>query len=571
MTEQQFGPHSEKAGRGQAPAGAAGRSEITSSAGHGDAATTTTGTEGSASKRGAQAVVGTFTLRDLVVLGAVLVIFIGSLLPIFRAGNMVNLWNGASLFFVGIGIVLPLIVAGLFLARRLAARSTFRVGSLSVDQFGSVVASFAVAYFFLSIVSDFGLGFLIALIGSLALLAATVAAPWLPFFAADFAGRPESAAHPVARDAVLPVRKPAAAPKPAANRPTGSNAAGSAPVSTTAGVAASGPAATGSAASGSTATGSAVSATTGTAGAAASSQRGATHQPGATGATGRDNAGAHSSTTHPAGSNAAAADGPTSAAGRPAAETADTQHGPGAPTRAASSSSETADTQRAAGPARAASSSSETVAAAPELSQFLGGAAAGGAVAAAAQSLPAEGQTSEGNRAGSPAQQGSTGAGSRSSETLGARSDNEPKKNAGAQGTGADGASAAVEPVDGSLSGVPATTVNPTVQARRESIGATVDPASRSEAGHSHDQHGWQNEETGAESHSSAYDAFWFAVDRPRPVVDEKTGGFLYNVEPGNWILALQDRGHDFLVQNTDGRVGVLRDLRNIERAPEGE
>ncbi len=61
-----------------------------------------------------------------------------------------NLWNLGSLFFLGLGIVLPLIVAALFVARRLAPETKVRIGSLSVDQFGSVVASFAVAFFFLS-------------------------------------------------------------------------------------------------------------------------------------------------------------------------------------------------------------------------------------------------------------------------------------------------------------------------------------------------------------------------------------------------------------------------------------
>ena len=110
-----------------------------------------------------------------------------------------------------------------------------------------------------------------------------------------------------------------------------------------------------------------------------------------------------------------------------------------------------------------------------------------------------------------------------------------------------------------SAAAAPPTAVHTTVPVQPQSIGATVDPASRQGT---HEQ---------GQGERPEYDAFWFAVDRPRAVVDEKSGGFLYNVEPGSWILALQDRGHDFLVQNTDGRVGVLRDLSNIERAPEGE
>jgi len=45
-----------------------------------------------------------------------------------------------------------------------------------------------------------------------------------------------------------------------------------------------------------------------------------------------------------------------------------------------------------------------------------------------------------------------------------------------------------------------------------------------------------------------------------------QTGAPAFVIEPGGWVLALEDRGHEFLVQHTDGRVGVLRDLSNIER-----
>ncbi|MCU1511313.1 MAG: hypothetical protein JWO34_1153, partial [Arthrobacter sp.] len=59
---------------------------------------------------------------------------------------------------------------------------------------------------------------------------------------------------------------------------------------------------------------------------------------------------------------------------------------------------------------------------------------------------------------------------------------------------------------------------------------------------------------------------FWFAVAQPRTAVDEHTGAPAFVIEPGGWVLALEDRGGEFLVQHTDGRVGVLRDLSNIER-----
>jgi uncharacterized membrane protein len=93
------------------------------------------------------------------------------------------------------------------------------------------------------------------------------------------------------------------------------------------------------------------------------------------------------------------------------------------------------------------------------------------------------------------------------------------------------------------------TTVNPQVRSQ-EPIGATVDPTTRPEEHHA----------------QPAAEAFWFAVAQPRTAVDELTGAPAFVVEPGGWVLALEDRGHEFLVQHTDGRVGVLRDLSNIER-----
>jgi uncharacterized membrane protein len=93
------------------------------------------------------------------------------------------------------------------------------------------------------------------------------------------------------------------------------------------------------------------------------------------------------------------------------------------------------------------------------------------------------------------------------------------------------------------------TTVNPQVRSQ-EPIGATVDPAGR----------------TAPSQAQPVHEAFWFAVAQPRTAVDEHTGVPAFVIEPGGWVLALEDRGSEFLVQHTDGRVGVLRDLSNIER-----
>lgn len=162
------------------------------------------------------AVLGPFTVRDLTVFGATLILFIASLIPMFAVRY--NLWNLGSLFFLGLGIVLPLILAALFVARRLAPETKVRIGSLSVDQFGSVVASFAVAFFFLSVAGAFTPSLLVALIGALVLFAATVLASFIPFFAGDFLDRAEVPAHIAARESAVPVRAPKAPQGPEAGQ-----------------------------------------------------------------------------------------------------------------------------------------------------------------------------------------------------------------------------------------------------------------------------------------------------------------------------------------------------------------
>ncbi|PTT66226.1 hypothetical protein DBR22_11165, partial [Arthrobacter sp. HMWF013] len=153
-----------------------------------------------------QAVLGPFTLRDLAVFAATLILLVASLLPVFF--GRFNLWNAGSLFFLGLGIVLPMIVTALFVARRLAPATKVRIGSLSVDQFASVVASFALAFFFVSAAAAYVPSLLVGLIGSVVLFTATVLSRFIPFFAGDFLGRDETPSHVVARDAAAPLPRP---------------------------------------------------------------------------------------------------------------------------------------------------------------------------------------------------------------------------------------------------------------------------------------------------------------------------------------------------------------------------
>lgn len=166
-----------------------------------------------------KAALGPFTLRELVFGGGVALVFLGTLLP-FIDGivRYANFWNSVSLFFVGIGILLPVVAFALLAARRLGSTG-LRVGSLSVDQFASVSAVLAATFFFLQTVTAFHLGPLVALIGSLGMLAATVAGPFVPVVKDDFADRPEVPAHYSARPITAARPRPPKPPKPAESKP----------------------------------------------------------------------------------------------------------------------------------------------------------------------------------------------------------------------------------------------------------------------------------------------------------------------------------------------------------------
>lgn len=519
------------------------------------------------------AVAGPFTVRDLVVGAGVVLLFLSSVLPLeVIRGIGVNLWNSAGLFQLALGILLPAVVLVLFVVRRLAPQTPLRIGSLSVDQFASVVASLALAFYFLTIVTVYSVSGVIGFIGALVLFAGTVCGRWIPQLAADFAGRPEMPAHPVARDAVPAAPRPKAA-KPAAQRP-------GAPYGTEGGV----PATHGQAVSGS-ATG-AYRATP----AAAGWDQGSAQQPG----TGQFAAPSGNGAAGFAGAAAAAqatqeresADGAsTHAAGRETAATpvgvqqatdleADDSVAPGAadgeavgiPVTEDSSASATtrAATLAADGVARDVGYSAKTVVGSPSPSgaaqpvpETAGAGAAethdrGDTVAQArAGEPPAETAVPAGGAlGGAAAAAGPAGAGENAAaaDPTAARTGTAATGEATAR-TGATRADAVPEAATAAMPSVAAngTDRNPAQAASASSpISATRDAYDEAE---------------------EEYEAFWFAVGRTRPVLDENTGQVMFTVEPGSWILALQDRGDEFLVQHTDGRVGVLRDLTNIERA----
>ncbi|MFK0039563.1 hypothetical protein ACIQTW_06945 [Paenarthrobacter sp. NPDC090517] len=441
------------------------------------------------------AVAGPFTIRDLTVFGFTLLMFVASLLPMF--GARYNLWNLGNLFFLLLGIILPLVVVALFVARRLQPGTIVRVGSLSVDQFASVTASFAFPLFFLTIANSFNGSVLLGLVGSVGLLAATVLAPHLPWLSADFKGRAETPAHVVARESAVPSRKPAAPKEPKAPKTPkpsetvrstpgfqGSTPGYQAPVAHASGTAAAA-ASTGAPGAGAPGTG----ATTGSSPFAPPASYGTTPSP----------ATETPAVVHAADAKPADITGP-----------ATTSPAVGAPA-----------TSPAVAPAPSGAGASPAMSS-PESAEPAGESGAKDAPVTAPDSTPEPATTQH------AAQPATTQHAAQPATTQHA-----------AQPAGQQpwAATMATPIVSGDTRRV------------SDSIGATVDPASRPE-----------------ESDAPQYEAFWFAVAQPRTAYDEHTGAPAFTIEPGGWVLALEDRGHEFLVQDTDGKVGVLRELSNIER-----
>ncbi len=406
-------------------------------------------TTDSGTPAGGAAVAGPLTIRDLAVLGAAAIIFLASLIPLVATtGGSINLWNTSNLFFAGIGMVLPLATGVLFVVRRFSPSTTLRLGSLSLDQFASVVAVLAFFFFFAGTVTNFRFAYLVGLIGAVLFTAATTAAPWIPVLAADFAGRAETPSHVVARDAATPVKR-GSSPRPAAADHEAPDAA---------------PGQLQAAASGA----------------------------GASGGEGQAVGAAAWADSRPASAS-------HTSAGQIFTPAKDGRPADGAAT------GDAAETSNAANTGAAAASTSNAA---------------------------------------------NTGAALNDSKSKPEAADKGPATN-----VRADGASG------------PATTINPQQPAAvhqstapsaakagvpaKESIAATIDPKAAAPA--------------------VIAEPFWFAVDRPQNVIDENTRKFIYKLTPGSWILALEDRGNSFLVQDSHGKTGVLLDLVGIERASDSQ
>lgn len=157
-----------------------------------------------------------FTLRELLITGAWLVLFIVSFFPV---GWGPALWLQGISWIIPLG--LPTVAVFLIVLRRLSPEGIRRVGSLGIDQFASVVFSIAALWWgqviwqFASVSAfngSYGVIWVpwVQLVALLMLVVVTVAAPLIPGLREDFHGRLVTLAHRNAN----PVRTVVVRPRP---------------------------------------------------------------------------------------------------------------------------------------------------------------------------------------------------------------------------------------------------------------------------------------------------------------------------------------------------------------------
>ncbi|MFJ3958330.1 hypothetical protein [Arthrobacter sp. NPDC090010] len=516
---------------------------------------------------GGKAFLGPFTLRDvLVLLAIVLLVIAGG----FSAA-------GSGLYFLNLQLlvmnfIFPLAVAAGFVVRRVSPTTKIRLGSFSLDQMASVLASFAL----LSLVGQLGyltsnlarlyfnVGDLVfSILGTVLLFLTTVLARFIPVFAADFTGREETVAHVVARDGVPAARSaaPGQAPMPVQQYPStpGYGSAHGAPTSY-APQGASQQFAPGQ---------------------GAAPLHGGPAQAAATGAPGQ-------SWTVPVAA-------PLPSGSFDAGQPGDSGPVPATESAAPQPSSVTPAAQETAVPGTAAEEGLVSAVPGAETPVHSGS----DAREETADERPETPERTDGEKPESP------DAAVSEHTTVG----DTPVDEAGTDDLNAAAPDAGTDEVDGLLEeaeshiaqapelpepvlGEPTLSEDsldePTateleedpddVTVLRSALLAELnqDDVAQKDAGpaqqpgrHSAPDDAAAQSQSQSQSDSTqpqTQQAFWFAVPDRRPVVDERTGAPVFDALPGKWILALQEGPHGLVVQNEDGRIGLLQDIRNIER-----
>lgn len=166
-----------------------------------------------------------FTLRELLIVGVWVVVFVTSFFPLYAAPGP-SIWQSGIDWILPIGV--PTVAVFLIALRRFSPDGIRRVGSLGIDQFASVAFSVAAVIWaqttVVLIANWIGTGQVlpgwvswVQLIGALALVALTVFAPLIPRLREDFHGRLVTLAHrnanPVRPVITKPRETPADAPQ----------------------------------------------------------------------------------------------------------------------------------------------------------------------------------------------------------------------------------------------------------------------------------------------------------------------------------------------------------------------
>lgn len=171
-----------------------------------------------------------FTIREWVLAGLGVLLLVTTFLPLVGGyGYYVNIWSTGVLAGISFGLV-PLAAGALLVLRRLVPNLPWRVGSLTVDQFASVVGIVtAVGYFSYLVGGGAGLAAILGFIFSLGWVFFASFAHLVPPFSKEFTERPAAAPFSLlARPTVLALAQPvrpvyAAAPpvpgQPAAQQP----------------------------------------------------------------------------------------------------------------------------------------------------------------------------------------------------------------------------------------------------------------------------------------------------------------------------------------------------------------
>lgn len=174
----------------------------------------TTGTQADPVQYG----IGPFSLREVVLTGVWIVAFIASFFSTSLIG-FTSVWTRGIDWILAIGA--PTVAVFLIVLRRLSPSGIRRVGSLGIDQFASVAFSVAFVVWLSPLWSQVGLAVSggvwvvswvpwVEVVLMLAGVVLTVFAVLIPGLCDDFAHRPETIAHRLARPARAVTARPAA-------------------------------------------------------------------------------------------------------------------------------------------------------------------------------------------------------------------------------------------------------------------------------------------------------------------------------------------------------------------------